>query len=71
MYNALIPSSKTSFGGHGFSYQALVYDFAGGAFALILDLVVPPHIRGEGPEEDEDELDQKFDYEEQTDFEMW
>ena len=33
-------------GGDGFSYRNLVYDMSGLALALIIDLAVPPHIRG-------------------------
>ena len=34
------------FGGDGFSYKDLIYDASGVAFALIIDLIAPPHVRG-------------------------
>ena len=34
------------FGGDGFSYKDLIYDVSGMTFALIVDLIAPPHVRG-------------------------
>ena len=34
------------FGGDGFSYKDLIYDVSGITFALIIDLIAPPHVRG-------------------------
>ena len=66
MYNALIPADTTNWGGHGFSYHAIVYDLIGWAGAFILDLIVPPHIRpyddNDAAEEEEDQ--EKYNYEE-------
>ena len=70
MYNALVPADTTSFGGYGFSYHAFTYGGFGWAFALILDLCIPPHIRPTGDDEDE-EGEQKYDYEDQTAVELW
>ena len=54
----------TFFGGRGFSTVAIVYDLAGWTLALVADLIVPPHIRPSKKKEEEEDVNEKFDYEE-------
>ena len=67
--NALIPGYGDDevkyFGGYGFDYYAMLYGVAGSVVGILLDLIAPPHIRGSGYQDDEEDEE---DWEDEDDF---
>ena len=62
--DALIPWEEYGFwGGDGFSYWDLIFDVAGLALALVVDLIWPPHIRPPRKNEEEEVDEEKETFE--------
>ena len=58
--DAVIPTSWQHFwAADGFSWANVVYGLVGWGFALLLDLVVPPHIRPKRKKEDKEDEEEE------------